>query len=120
LFCLRRPEIILKWTYTDGVTLIQSQCGNDVVSFRVRACAAHGLTCSLLPCPRTPVHIKGRTDKGDDMILAEITQAMRSAILTMAAQEMDRMRDADMNAWLTPEYVELENLAYALTVAAAE
>jgi hypothetical protein len=54
------------------------------------------------------------------MILAEFTKGQRSLILAMAAERMEALRDADMNAWLAPEYVELENLAYALTVAAAE
>jgi hypothetical protein len=54
------------------------------------------------------------------MILAEITSMQRSMILAMAAREMDIMAREDVNAWTTYEYAQLENLAYALTVGAAE
>lgn len=51
-------------------------------------------------------------------MITEITQAQRSLMITMAHARMDELAAADTNAWMTGEYIELENLVANLNNAA--
>jgi hypothetical protein len=53
-------------------------------------------------------------------VIVEFTPMQRAAMVKVAHGVMNAMMAKDSNAWLTAEYVDLENAVYAMTVDCAD
>lgn len=49
-----------------------------------------------------------------EILLPALSKEMRDYIVTTMNSRMDAMADADVNAWLSPEYVLCENIVSKL------